>query len=460
MNTLHSFQMKWKWSAEIETRFQEKLSDDLARTYVPVFLVMIPFFATFVVVDILIQPPAIRNTVFAIRIVALTLLIYGAVQIHKFKRYTLVPWILIAATGGCMSLIASVTDGYKSPYYFGISLLILSMSQIFPWGPKKLGRWVLSLGTFYLLSVLISDHFIFDIKIFINVVAFIYGCSVISISGAWIADRLRREAFQRLLEAESEQLLNTRITQALEARNEFISIASHELKTPLTTLNFQFWLLNQQLQQIDLGSKADTIQNYMNRNQRQLKRLLRLIEDMLDLSRITTGHIQLQPELIQLNTLVQEAVETFAQQFASAGITYKLEQDQEISGYWDRVRLEQVLNNLFLNAIKYAPQSPLEVRVLDRFENVIIEIEDHGPGVNKMHREKIFERFERGGADVNSAGLGLGLYISKQIILHHGGEILVTESKGHGACFRITLPKKPVASNSISADPRLADLKA
>ena len=164
---------------------------------------------------------------------------------------------------------------------------------------------------------------------------------------------------------------------------------------------------------------------------------------MLDISRLTVGTIRIEPSEMDLEALVVEIVERHSEQFRVAGIEVKLSSSGATYGYWDRLRLDQVLSNLFLNAIKYAPRAVLEVRIKNEMHQVTAEIEDHGPGIKKEDQEKIFERFARKNVDVNIAGLGLGLYIAKQVVVAHGGSIEVESKPAKGACFKLTLPKLP-----------------
>ena len=437
-----SLRMTHPWTQELERRFQEKLQRDSARTSKSIFLVMIPFFAVFALVDIATQPAHIRGLLFSIRIVGLLSLIFGYIHVKRTKRYFLTPWFTNVATTLAMTLIAMVTDGYKSSYYFGISLLLLAMSQIFFWTGKRMAVWAIGIGTTYILGTLVSVHFVVDnVKALTDVIAFIFGCSVIATWSAYLSNQLRRNAFSSLIEAESEQALHAKVKQALDARNEFISIASHELKTPLTTLKLQNWLLTQKVQKINFGSHEGSLMGYLERNERQLKRLIRLIDDMLDLSRITTNPIRLHLEEFDLRNLVEEVVEQFSNQFQAAGIQVTLKAETPVIGHWDYLRMQQVITNLFSNAIKFAKQAPLLIQLTEQGSKAILIIEDHGAGVKKEFREKIFERYERGTKDINTAGLGLGLSITRHIIEHHHGKIQITDSQPNGARFTITLPK-------------------
>ena len=232
------------------------------------------------------------------------------------------------------------------------------------------------------------------------------------------------------------------LKDALRARDEFLSIASHELKTPLTSLRLQTQLLNRQIAKNDPDAyRKPRVDQLAEQTDKQTLRLVRLVDDMLDIARIRSGKLTIQPEPFDLCELVQDTVKRMHSQFVDAGCgDPKLVLCEPVHGEWDRMRMEQVLDNLFTNAIRYGRGQPVEVSV-ERFnQHIRLSVKDHGIGISPEAQPKIFDRFERA-VDANEiSGLGLGLFIARQIVLAHGGTLGVQSELGQGSTFSIELP--------------------
>ncbi len=226
--------------------------------------------------------------------------------------------------------------------------------------------------------------------------------------------------------------------EAVRVRDDFLSIASHELKTPLTTLKLQL----QKMERILRRDPTDTrIAGLLQSVVRQSGRLHALIDELLDLSRITTHRIALVSESLDFGELVAESVERSREPAARAGSSLLLATDGDLHGSWDRVRLEQVVGNLVSNAVKYGAGRPIEVRVLDEGELVRLDVEDHGIGISPEDQARIFERFERAVASRHYGGFGLGLWIVRQVVEAMGGRIWVESVAGRGSTFSVELPR-------------------
>ena len=166
-----------------------------------------------------------------------------------------------------------------------------------------------------------------------------------------------------------------------------------------------------------------------------------MVDDLLDVSRISTGRLTLNQEDTELGELVKDILSRNEQSFRSAGIELASEIDTNVIACVDRLRFEQVISNLISNAIKYAPGKPLRVSLHIQDESALLVVEDRGPGIPKNYHVKIFQRYERAVRGPTAAsGLGLGLYISKQIVEAHGGTISVQSEPGAGTRFKIQLP--------------------
>ncbi|MGQ0503997.1 MAG: ATP-binding protein [Myxococcaceae bacterium] len=230
--------------------------------------------------------------------------------------------------------------------------------------------------------------------------------------------------------------------EAIVARDNFLSVASHELRTPITSMKLQSQLMRRRITSGDSAAfTPDQISKLVSQTERSIQRLSRLVEDMLDISRIATGHLQLQLDTVNLSDLVREVADRFTAQATEQGNELELHLAQEISGKWDRDRLDQVITNLLSNALKYAPGTRIQLTTSQVGGDALVEVADSGPGIASEDQGRVFERFERvGGTRVS--GLGLGLHISKHIVEAHGGCIGVTSSLGAGARFTVKLPNK------------------
>lgn len=226
------------------------------------------------------------------------------------------------------------------------------------------------------------------------------------------------------------------LKQAIQARDEFLVVASHELRTPLTALKLR---LQSGLRDPTLDEKRRSGQQ---RALRQAERLERLIVSLLDVSRITTGNLEIEPERVDLVELVRDTVERFADQLSQHSTRVELEADASLVGEWDRLRIEQVVTNLLSNAVRYSDRKPIEVEVRATENGAEVVVRDRGPGIPEADLERIFERFERSPAPHDRAGLGVGLFIARQIVERHGGTLRAFSESGAGAEFRMTLPRR------------------
>jgi PAS domain S-box-containing protein len=240
------------------------------------------------------------------------------------------------------------------------------------------------------------------------------------------------------------------LEEAVRARDEFLSIASHELKTPLTSLKLQTQLQQRAVQRADAAAYSpERVSKWASQIDKQIQRLTRLVDDMLDVSRIRTGRLTMERESFDLCELMREVVERLKDQFISN--RYPVPQISGCSdtvGTWDRMRIEQVITNLLTNAIRYGNHQPISVRIASTFEQVRIEVQDRGIGIAPEARDRIFNRFERA-IDANEvSGLGLGLFITRQIVQAHHGKIWVESQLGKGSTFIVELPRGKVELGS------------
>ncbi|MFP2930274.1 PAS domain S-box protein [Pyxidicoccus sp. 3LG] len=238
--------------------------------------------------------------------------------------------------------------------------------------------------------------------------------------------------------AEQERLRLAQAQEAIRLRDEFLSIASHELKTPLSAIQLQ-------LQSLLHGSHAlePKLRKKAERAYKGGERLTELVETLLDVSRIATGRFVLSLRTFDLARSVEELVERFREQASAEGCELSLRLDESVTGEWDPLRVEQVVTNLLSNALKYAAGRPVELAVRTEGENAVLTVSDQGPGIPEPDRARIFDRFERAASMSHFGGMGLGLYVARQIVEAHGGSIAVEEVAPHGARFIVTLPRAP-----------------
>lgn len=247
-----------------------------------------------------------------------------------------------------------------------------------------------------------------------------------------MTDRL--EAERKILKSQEE------LKQALIVRDEFLSIASHELKTPLTSLKLQCDLF---IHKFKKGQSLSTeaYEKFARNTSNMVNKLTRLVDDMLDISRVQSSRLSLNKENVEVCSLLHEAIEQLKPVFNMADSELPIvETCQEIKGSFDKLRLEQVFNNILTNAIRYGGGSPVTVKAEMRNQLALITIKDEGPGIPKDKLERIFDRFERARSDNEVRGLGLGLYITKQIVEAHAGKIWAESELGKGSTFYIQLP--------------------
>jgi signal transduction histidine kinase len=254
-----------------------------------------------------------------------------------------------------------------------------------------------------------------------------------------------------------QQLQATRgeLEQAVRMRDDFMSIVAHEVRTPLNGLILETQLRKMHLARDNAAAfSLDKMRAMVERDERQIKSLIRLIEDMLDVSRIRTGKLSIRPKPFNLTALVQNLLHNFQPQFAAAECTLSCTAEPVVEGQWDEFRIEQVVSNLLTNALRYGGKNPIDVRVYSTPEHACIEVQDRGIGISEENQKRIFQQFERVSSKAASAGLGLGLFISEQIVSAHGGTISVNSRLNEGALFRVCLPfHKTVEQTQPLKDP-------
>jgi len=236
------------------------------------------------------------------------------------------------------------------------------------------------------------------------------------------------------------------LRRAVRARDVFLSVASHELRTPLQSMQLvlEGLLRKRQRAAIDgeLARKLDIVRS-------QVQRLGLLVDNLLAVSRMASGRLALEPDQIDLGLVVREVIARLTPVATRAGVSLRLDADPDLTGNWDPARIEEIVTNLLSNAIKFGRGGAVDIAVEDRGDEIRLSVRDQGIGIASEDQERIFERFERAASERSYSGIGMGLWIVRQLVLAHGGIIAVDSEPGEGTTFTVSLPREAAAELSI-----------
>jgi len=230
--------------------------------------------------------------------------------------------------------------------------------------------------------------------------------------------------------------------EAIALREEFLSVAAHELRTPISAILLALY----GLQRLTQTPELENINKKIVQMIQQFDRLTALVDRLLDVSRIRVGQLDLQPEEFDLAECVREVSARFTESALRVGCDVRVETPPSVVGSWDQMRMEQVITNLLTNAIKFCDKKPIDLALSAMNGLVSLTVQDTGVGIAGERLPFIFERFERGVSARNYGGLGLGLYVTRQIVEAHGGTIAVESELGRGSVFRVQLPRRVARS--------------
>lgn len=243
---------------------------------------------------------------------------------------------------------------------------------------------------------------------------------------------LRREVAARLA-------AEARLREALQARDDFVAVAAHELRNPLNA-----FLLTLQVLQRTMRAPAvsEQLRGLIDRLRKQAERFSDSIDRLLDASRIQAGNFELNRECFDLGALVGDVVKRFAEEEPRTPIS--VECSGALEGAWDRFRIEQVVINLISNALKYGKHEPIALTAYRDGDMAALCVRDGGIGIPAEDLERIFDRFERVAPRTSNKGLGLGLWITKRIVEAHGGTVSVNSQVAKGSIFTVKIPLQPL----------------
>lgn len=253
------------------------------------------------------------------------------------------------------------------------------------------------------------------------------------------AGRRREELVERARAAAELEVLLCDLRSAVRVRDDFLSIASHELKTPLTSLQLEVQLLQRLLVRDGAASVAAKLDTKLVVIARQITRLTTLVNNLLDVARLAAGQTVLVRERVDLRDVVIDVIARSADVIRPSGSVVNVNA-ASVTGSWDRARMDSVVTNLLLNAVKYGEGRPVEVTVDAEGSTARIVVTDHGMGIADEAQSRIFEKFERAVPLEHFGGLGLGLWVARQAIVAHGGEIRCESRDGAGSKFTVLLP--------------------
>lgn len=475
-----------KWQPEQIQRYKSLIFKQMQDGCVVLSTLFFTILTAFTLIDYVTQKPFLREILIArsITIVVFAVLFFIAQKGLHRKFPTPFAFVHMGAATVSMSAMCIIQGGFSGPYYFGVVLITLSPVLVLPinaWTMLKIcimdfGIYLFGVG---LISGIESDA---DLEFAMHNTFSLLATGAIGVTAARVVEKLRQESFDRYLDLEKSQLQIKRsrdklqvelhskqeniegliqeisqrkvdlekaltvaekakkeVQNTLSLREEFITLASHELNTPLSILNLQTEVAQSQLDARELDTEA--IKRVLKSYSFQLKRLIRTVSDMLDISRIHHDRLQLDHTEVRLRPLLDQVVEVSTLQEGQRHI--KINCPDQLHGRWDKFRIEQVIVNLLTNAIKYGEEKPIEITAFEKGDMIHISVKDFGIGISSEAIERVFDRFERAVSFHKFSGLGLGLYISKEIVEAHGGRIEVESKINEGSTFTVILPKSP-----------------
>jgi signal transduction histidine kinase len=334
-------------------------------------------------------------------------------------------------------------------------ILCLGAIAIGSWyGGQKVGYITTAILTPAIVYLFFPPHYSFmitHISYLIDVLIFLFSSITITIiiehaknpNDIIMYKEQEKKYLRKIAHLEAD---NLKYQKEVKARDDFLSIASHELKTPLSAMLLQIQTALHNIRTVSLANfSVERLMNMLQSTEQQSKRLSKMINDLLNVSLITTGRLELEKEEVDLTTLVKDVVERFSDKAEKEGSPIALHAHEPVVGDWDKLRISQAVTNLISNAIKYGNGKPITIEVIKHKSMGRMTITDHGIGIPIDRQERIFERFERGVANHDYKGLGVGLYISQQIVNTHQGKIKLKSVQNEGSTFIIELPLKQKA---------------
>jgi PAS domain S-box-containing protein len=262
---------------------------------------------------------------------------------------------------------------------------------------------------------------------------------------------------QELADRAAQAIDNARLyyesQQAIRVRDDFLSIASHELRTPLTPLQLHVQALQRSATKETGSISLERIVSKLETVARQVNRLTSLVDNLLDISRITTHRLHIEREPVDLVAVVADVVSRLGPELTRGGYRINIEAPPSMIGNWDRLRIDQIVSNLLGNAVKFGRGKPIDIGLRVELGSAVLRVVDQGIGIPAGDQARIFERFERAVAGHHYGGFGLGLWIVRQIVEALGGTIGVESRLGEGSTFTVKLPLAELKNQGTTEQP-------
>ncbi len=351
--------------------------------------------------------------------------------------------ILFAFVAFSLSFLFIKNDGKIVSYSLFFLSIVLS-ALVGGFGVGTLVSFIAAVSIFLLFYPFMDLNLLslFELGIYI-LIGTLTSLLIASAKRVDLASKFSKKEKEYLKQLNALQIETAKAKEEIKVRDEFISIASHELKTPLTTTLLKLQTALHNVRNVSLANfSVQNLLSMLESAEHQTQRLSKMINDLLNVSLIRTGRLELELEETDLSVITKEIKDRFAERIEKDNINVKLEAGEPIIGKFDKLRIEQVLTNLISNAFKYGGGKPVEIKVKKDGSKAKIIIADHGIGIPDKEKDKIFELFERGNHNNSYKGLGVGLYITNKIVNAHKGKIFVDSKEGKGSIFTIELPLK------------------
>ncbi len=355
----------------------------------------------------------------------------AAVPTHNQFHIQLRPktWVALAVSLLCITLFFTTFRGTAALYFFFPFIL---------WIAIRLGQRGVTVTTLVLATVAISETamglgpFASPARSVVNEFSLLLFVATLQTTGMVVAGIFRER--ENLLA--DEHKAKQEAENAVRVRNEFLDLAAHELHTPMTSLSLSLQLLRRNPNK----HSPEKLRHLLEITWSQAERLKFLSNELLNVSRLERGQMFLHLEELDLRSIVREVVSRFEFNLLEAHCSLTIHDDEVIKGNWDRSRIDEVITNLLSNAIKFGHHHPIEIILSQSNNFATLMVRDHGIGIEPSQQSRLFQRFERGVSGRQYSGLGLGLYICRNIITAHGGSIRVDSRVGEGSVFTVVLP--------------------
>lgn len=366
--------------------------------------------------------------------------------------------VLLAIASLSITSMCMVLTGSESPYYAGVNLVVLAGVLILPSHGFHSALSITIVIGIYILGIIGREGLVPAYpEVFINNMYFLVSTGVIGVTASALHDEVRKEAFysnleiQRSMEVLQNELKGDtgnieklaqdlvvkkgEVQSSLELRDQFISMASHELLSPLTALKLQLEIGRRKLEH---PMEINQMQGIIASADSQIEKVIQIVNEMLDVSRIQSGKFTIEKKEQSLNNLINQILSRYFEQHLSQGKIIFEGPKESIIGNWDAFKLEQVILNLIKNALNYGGESEIKINISTNSQEAILSVEDKGMGIDPKDHARIFEKYER--TTQKFGGLGMGLYIANQIVESHGGSIELESTPGKGSKFIVHLP--------------------